>query len=129
MPLPLPLIKYVRLKAARPCFLSLTLAASSTPPARITRGEVKSVPMSTAEQVPAGVKRMATLVMRDKLVSHINEAVRYLSFARAFGKVIGRLDLLASLLTEKYPLAVTSYAQILLASTYLQFLPVSSPSP
>jgi hypothetical protein len=102
MPLPLPLIKYVRLKAARPCFLSLTLAASSTPPARITRGEVKSVPMSTAEQVPAGVKRMATLVMRDNL---------------------------ASLLTEKYRRVVTSCAQNLLASTYLQFLPVSSPSP
>jgi hypothetical protein len=58
--------------------------------------------MSTAEQVPAGVKRMATLVMRDNL---------------------------ASLLTEKYRRVVTSCAQNLLASTYLQFLPVSSPSP
>lgn len=64
--------------------------------------------MSTTEPVPAGVKRMATLVMCDKLVSHINDGVRLQSFARAFGKVIGQLDLLASLLTEKYPRTVTS---------------------
>jgi hypothetical protein len=54
--------------------------------------------MSTAEPEPAGVKRMATLVMRDKLVSRINENVRHPGLACAFGKVIGRLDLLASLL-------------------------------
>lgn len=102
MPLPLPLIKYVRFRAAWPCFNGLTLAACCIPPAPITRGEAKVALMLTTALVLSGVNRMATLVMRDNL---------------------------ASLLTEKYRRVVTSCAQNLLASTYLQFLSVSSPSP
>jgi len=47
-----------------------------------------------------------------------------LSFEREFGKVIGRLDLLAVVLTEKYRRAVITYVQNLLGGTFLQFLPV-----
>ena len=49
---------------------------------------------------------------------------RNLSFEREFGKVIGRLDLLAEVVTEKYRRAVISYVQNLLGGTFLQFLPV-----
>jgi hypothetical protein len=38
--------------------------------------------------------------------------------------VIGRLDLLAVVLTEKYRRAVVAYAQNLVGGTFLQFLPV-----
>ena len=58
------------------------------------------------------------------LSDEINERERNLSFEREFGKVIGRLDLLASLLTEKYRRAVITYVQNLLGGTFLQFLPV-----
>jgi hypothetical protein len=47
-----------------------------------------------------------------------------LSFEREFGKVIGRLDLLASVLTEKYRRSAITYVQNLLGGTFLQFLPV-----
>ena len=60
------------------------------------------------------------LLLSDK----INERERNLSFEREFGKIIGRLDLLASLLTEKYRRAVITYVQNLLGGTFLQFLPV-----
>ena len=58
------------------------------------------------------------------LSDEINERERNLSFEREFGKVIGRLDLLASMLTEKYRRAVITYVQNLLGGTFLQFLPV-----
>ena len=41
-----------------------------------------------------------------------------------FGKVIGRLDLLAELVTEKYRRAAVSYVQNLVGGSLLQFLPV-----
>lgn len=58
------------------------------------------------------------------LADEINERERNLSFEREFGKVIGRLDLLSVVLTEKYRRAVITYVQNLLGGTFLQFLPV-----
>lgn len=58
------------------------------------------------------------------LSDEINERERNLSFEREFGKVIGRLDLLSGMLTEKYRRAVITYVQNLLGGTFLQFLPV-----
>ena len=58
------------------------------------------------------------------LSNEIKERERNLSFEREFGKVIGRLDLLASMLSEKYRRAVVTYVQNLLGGTFLQFLPV-----
>lgn len=58
------------------------------------------------------------------LADEISERDRNLSFEREFGKVIGRLDLLAVVLTEKYRRAVITYVQNLLGGTFLQFLPV-----
>lgn len=58
------------------------------------------------------------------LADEINERERNLSFEREFGKMIGRLDLLAEVLTEKYRRAVITYVQNLLGGTFLQFLPV-----
>jgi hypothetical protein len=58
------------------------------------------------------------------LSDDINERERNLSFAREFGKIIGRLDLLSSVLTEKYRRAVITYVQNFLGGTFLQFLPV-----
>ncbi len=58
------------------------------------------------------------------LADEITERERNLSFEREFGKVIGRLDLLSVVLTEKYRRAVITYVQNLLGGTFLQFLPV-----
>ena len=58
------------------------------------------------------------------LSDEINERERNLSFEREFGKIIGRLDLLASMLTEKYRRAVITYVQNLLGGSFLQFFPV-----
>lgn len=58
------------------------------------------------------------------LADEINDQERNLSFEREFGKIIGRLDLLSSVLTEKYRRAVITYVQSLLGGTFLQFLPV-----
>ncbi len=58
------------------------------------------------------------------LSDEINERERNLSFEREFGKIMGRLDLLSSVLTEKYRRAVITYVQNLLGGTFLQFLPV-----
>jgi hypothetical protein len=58
------------------------------------------------------------------LADEINERERNLSFEREFGKMIGRLDLLAEVVTEKYRRAVITYVQNLLGGTFLQFLPV-----
>ncbi|WP_341909651.1 hypothetical protein [Polaromonas sp. YR568] len=58
------------------------------------------------------------------LADEINERERNLSFEREFGKIIGRLDLLSVVLTEKYRRAVITYVQNLLGGAFLQFLPV-----
>ena len=58
------------------------------------------------------------------LADDISGTQRNLSFEREFGKVIGRLDLLAEVVTEKYRRAVISYVQNLAGGTFLQFLPV-----
>ena len=58
------------------------------------------------------------------LADEITSSVRNLSFEREFGKVIGRLDLLAMMLTEKYRRAVITYVQSIIGSQFLQFLPV-----
>ena len=58
------------------------------------------------------------------LSDEINERERNLSFERGFGKIIGRLDLLSAVLTEKYRRVVITYVQNLLGGTFLQFLPV-----
>lgn len=58
------------------------------------------------------------------LADEIGVAERNLSFEREFGKIIARLDLLASFITEKYRRAGISYVQNLLGGTFLQFLPV-----
>lgn len=49
---------------------------------------------------------------------------RNLSFEREFGKIIARLDLLATFTTEKYRRAAISYVQGIVGGTFLQFLPV-----
>ena len=58
------------------------------------------------------------------LADEISEQGRNLSFEREFGKIIGRLDLLAELVTEKYRRAAISYVQNLVGGSFLQFLPV-----
>lgn len=58
------------------------------------------------------------------LSDEINERERNLSFEREFGKIIGRLDMLSAVLTEKYRRAVITYVQNLLGGAFLQFLPV-----
>ncbi|CAN5420961.1 hypothetical protein BH10PSE16_BH10PSE16_26440 [soil metagenome] len=58
------------------------------------------------------------------LADEITGPERNLSFEREFGKIIGRLDLLAEVVTEKYRRAVISYVQNLVGGTFLQFLPV-----
>ena len=60
------------------------------------------------------------LLLADEISAH----ERNLSFEREFGKLIGRLDLLSAVLTEKYRRAVITYAQNLLGGAFLQFLPV-----
>ncbi len=58
------------------------------------------------------------------LADEINERERNLSFEREFGKIVGRLDLLAVYLTEKYRRAAIGYVQSLVGGQFLQFLPV-----
>ncbi|AHB06616.1 hypothetical protein LV28_23110 [Pandoraea pnomenusa] len=50
--------------------------------------------------------------------------VRNVSFEREFGKIVGRLDLLAEMLDEKFRRAGIGYVQNLLGAQFLQFLPV-----
>lgn len=54
----------------------------------------------------------------------ISESARNLSFEREFGKIVGRLDLLAEFVTEKYRRAGITYVQSLVGGSFLQFLPV-----
>ena len=56
------------------------------------------------------------------LADEINDQERNLSLECEFGKIIGRLDLLSAVLTEKDRRAVITYAQILLGGTFLQSL-------
>lgn len=58
------------------------------------------------------------------LSDEINADMRNLSFEREFGKIVGRLDLMAEFITEKYRRAGISYVQNLLGGSFLQFLPV-----
>lgn len=58
------------------------------------------------------------------LSDDIGGAGRNLSFEREFGKIVGRLDLLAEFVTEKYRRAGINYVQNLLGGSFLQFLPV-----
>lgn len=58
------------------------------------------------------------------LSDEISSDVRNLSFEREFGKIVGRLDLMAQFMTEKYRRAGISYVQNLLGGSFLQFLPV-----
>ncbi|KQP18813.1 hypothetical protein ASF43_29140 [Pseudorhodoferax sp. Leaf267] len=58
------------------------------------------------------------------LADEMNERGRNLSFEREFGKIVGRLDLVAVYLTEKYRRAAIGYVQGLLGGQFFQFLPV-----
>jgi hypothetical protein len=58
------------------------------------------------------------------LSDDIGEAGRNLSFEREFGKIVGRLDLLAEFVVEKYRRAGITYVQGLLGGPLLQLLPV-----
>lgn len=58
------------------------------------------------------------------LANEIGPEAHNLSYEREFGKIIGRLDLLAAYLTERYRRAVIGYVQGLLAAPLLAFLPV-----
>lgn len=58
------------------------------------------------------------------LSNQLAEQERNLSFEREMGKIIGRLDLLASFTTERYRRSVIGYGQGLLAGPFMQFLPV-----
>jgi hypothetical protein len=58
------------------------------------------------------------------LSDEIGSEARNLSFEREFGKIVGRLDLMAEFMTERYRRAGISYVQNLLGGSFLQFLPV-----
>ncbi|MCL1960975.1 MAG: hypothetical protein FWG56_04225 [Desulfovibrionaceae bacterium] len=58
------------------------------------------------------------------LSNEIGPDNRNLSFEREFGKIIGRLDLLASYMTERYRRAVIGFVQGLVMAPALVFLPV-----
>ena len=71
MPLPLPMliIECTRLKTALLMSLTLMLPACSTPPAPVTRGEAQSAPITPGELAQSDSNRIATLGMRDNLIS------------------------------------------------------------
>lgn len=58
------------------------------------------------------------------LANELTPDSRNLSFEREFGKIIGRLDMLAAYLTERYRRAAISYVQGIVAAPLLTFLPV-----
>lgn len=58
------------------------------------------------------------------LASEITPDSHNLSYEREFGKLIGRLDLLATLLTERHRRAVIGYVQGVAVAPLLAFLPV-----
>ena len=58
------------------------------------------------------------------LANEMQGEVRNLSFEREFGKIIGRLDLLASYLTERFRRTAINYVQSMAITPVLGFLPV-----
>lgn len=58
------------------------------------------------------------------LSNQISEQERNLSFEREMGKLIGRLDLIASFGTERVRRSAIGFGQNLVAGPFLQFLPV-----
>ncbi|WP_423457884.1 hypothetical protein [Ottowia sp. VDI28] len=58
------------------------------------------------------------------LANELTPDNRNLSFEREFGKIIGRLDMLAAYMTERYRRAAISYVQGIVAAPLLAFLPV-----
>lgn len=58
------------------------------------------------------------------LANELTPDSRNLSFEREFGKIIGRLDMLATYMTERYRRAAISYVQGVVAAPLLVFLPV-----
>ena len=58
------------------------------------------------------------------LANEIGPDARNLGFEREFGKIIGRLDLLAAYMTERYRRAAIGFAQGLVMAPALAFLPV-----
>lgn len=60
------------------------------------------------------------------LADEISGVQRNLSFEREFGKIIGRLDLLAEVVSEKYRRSVISYVQNMVGGTFFQLLPVQA---
>lgn len=58
------------------------------------------------------------------LANEIGADARNLSFEREFGKIIGRLDLLAIYMTERYRRAAIGWVQGWVAAPLLAFLPV-----
>ncbi len=58
------------------------------------------------------------------LANEMHGEVRNLSFEREFGKIIGRLDLLAGYLTERFRRTAINYVQSLTFTPILGFLPV-----
>lgn len=58
------------------------------------------------------------------LANAMSDGQRNLSFEREFGKIIGRLDLVAAYATERYRRAGIAYVQGLVAAPLLAFLPV-----
>ncbi len=58
------------------------------------------------------------------LASEITPGSHNLSYEREFGKLIGRLDLLATLLTERHRRALIGYVQGVAVAPLLAFLPV-----
>ena len=67
--MPLRLTKCAHQKIALLIPFTLMLAACSTPPAPITRGEAQSAPISTSELAQSDSNRLATLSMRDNRAS------------------------------------------------------------
>lgn len=55
------------------------------------------------------------------LSNEINDAEHNLSFERAFGKIIGSLDLYAITLSEKYQRSITRFFQTLASAIFLPF--------
>ena len=60
------------------------------------------------------------------LANELSETERNLTFEREFGKIVGRLDLLAAFSDEKYRRAAINYGQTLLGAPLLQFLPLDA---
>lgn len=58
------------------------------------------------------------------LADDMGTGARNLSFEREFGKIVGRLDVLATFMTEKYRRAGINYVQNLIGGGFIQFLPV-----